>query len=139
MAKMETRTQMVIAVCFRYSHVKTYVYQDVLLMDSAAHCKGFKLGACFFVCSSRSRAAPGRLSSRAQTLMVMTHNHRQDQAPERLAVARRELRGPSGLEVTLLLLCYKVIRKDAFFLLRGNHECAAINRIYGFYDEWETV
>ena len=48
-------------------------------------------------------------------------------------------RGPSGLEVTLLLLCYKVIRKDAFFLLRGNHECAAINRIYGFYDEWETV
>ena len=44
-------------------------------------------------------------------------------------------RGPSGLEVTLLLLCYKVIRKDGFFLLRGNHECAAINRIYGFYDE----
>ena len=48
--------------------------QDVLLMDSAAHCKGFKLRACFFVCASRSRAAPGRLSSRAQTLMRMTHN-----------------------------------------------------------------
>jgi diadenosine tetraphosphatase ApaH/serine/threonine PP2A family protein phosphatase len=27
------------------------------------------------------------------------------------------------------------VYKENFFLLRGNHECAAINRVYDFYDE----
>ena len=44
-------------------------------------------------------------------------------------------RGKNGLEVILLLLAYKVKYPENFFLLRGNHECASINRIYGFYDE----
>eukprot|EP01052_Picozoa_sp_SAG31_P024623 SAG31_NODE_2109_length_6426_cov_13.928244_3_plen_67_part_00 len=35
----------------------------------------------------------------------------------------------------ILLLCYKIKFPENFFLLRGNHEAAAINRIYGFYDE----
>ena len=35
----------------------------------------------------------------------------------------------------LLLLCYKAKHRDTFFMPRGNHECAAINRIYGFCDE----
>mmetsp|Transcript_61483 Transcript_61483/g.140584 ORF Transcript_61483/g.140584 Transcript_61483/m.140584 type:complete len:307 (-) Transcript_61483:137-1057(-) len=44
-------------------------------------------------------------------------------------------RGKQSLETICLLLVYKVKYPENFFLLRGNHECASINRIYGFYDE----
>jgi len=44
-------------------------------------------------------------------------------------------RGKQSLETVSLLLAYKVKFPENFFLLRGNHECASINRIYGFYDE----
>ncbi|KAI6189998.1 Metallophosphoesterase domain containing protein [Aphelenchoides bicaudatus] len=44
-------------------------------------------------------------------------------------------RGQKSLETIILLLCYKVKYPGNFFLLRGNHEVANLNRIYGFYDE----
>lgn len=44
-------------------------------------------------------------------------------------------RGKQSLETICLLLAYKIKYPKNFFLLRGNHECASINRIYGFYDE----
>ena len=44
-------------------------------------------------------------------------------------------RGRQSMETIILLLAYKIKFKENFFLLRGNHECAQINRIYGFYDE----
>lgn len=44
-------------------------------------------------------------------------------------------RGKQSLETICLLLAYKLKYAENFFLLRGNHECASINRIYGFYDE----
>ncbi|CAL5366034.1 unnamed protein product [Camellia sinensis] len=44
-------------------------------------------------------------------------------------------RGKQSLETICLLLAYKIRYPENFFLLRGNHECASINRLYGFFDE----
>ena len=44
-------------------------------------------------------------------------------------------RGKQSLETICLLLAFKIKYPENFFILRGNHECASINRIYGFYDE----
>lgn len=44
-------------------------------------------------------------------------------------------RGSQGIETICLLLAFKIKFPENFFILRGNHECASINRIYGFFDE----
>lgn len=43
-------------------------------------------------------------------------------------------RGKKSLECICLLLAYKIKFRTNFFLLRGNHECSEVNRMYGFYD-----
>ena len=44
-------------------------------------------------------------------------------------------RGKFSIESICLLLAYKVKYPESVFLLRGNHECESITKIYGFYDE----
>eukprot|EP00537_Pseudo-nitzschia_pungens_P002365 CAMPEP_0172371828 /NCGR_PEP_ID=MMETSP1060-20121228/45033_1 /TAXON_ID=37318 /ORGANISM="Pseudo-nitzschia pungens, Strain cf. cingulata" /LENGTH=333 /DNA_ID=CAMNT_0013097581 /DNA_START=45 /DNA_END=1046 /DNA_ORIENTATION=- len=44
-------------------------------------------------------------------------------------------RGKQSIECACLVLAYKIKYPENFFCIRGNHECASINRIYGFYDE----
>lgn len=39
------------------------------------------------------------------------------------------------METICLVLAYKIKYPENFFILRGNHEAASVNRIYGFYDE----
>ncbi|KAI6695027.1 hypothetical protein NL676_022737 [Syzygium grande] len=46
--------------------------------------------------------------------------------------------GKQSLETICLLLAYKIKFPENFFLLRGNHEWAPMNRIYGFYDECKS-
>ncbi|KAL2849949.1 Serine/threonine-protein phosphatase PP1 [Aspergillus pseudoustus] len=43
--------------------------------------------------------------------------------------------GRQSLETILLLLCYKLKYPETFFLLRGHHECASVNRTLFFYQE----
>ena len=44
-------------------------------------------------------------------------------------------RGKQSIETICLLFAYKVKYPEGVFLLRGNHECQNITRIYGFWDE----
>ena len=41
-------------------------------------------------------------------------------------------RGPWSIEVVLLLLSYKLLHPNAFFMARGNHETEEVNKVYGF-------
>eukprot|EP00435_Cladocopium_sp_Y103_P000527 s2724_g1.t1 len=41
----------------------------------------------------------------------------------------------NGIDVMILLLCFKKKFPGQVHLLRGKHECSSIARIYGFYDE----
>lgn len=44
-------------------------------------------------------------------------------------------RGIHSLETISLLFAYKIKYPNNFFILRGNHESAMINKSYGFFDE----
>ncbi|CAE7702768.1 dis2 [Symbiodinium sp. CCMP2456] len=44
-------------------------------------------------------------------------------------------RGKNSIECIALLFAFKAKYPEKIFMLRGNHECASINRIYGFYEE----
>jgi len=44
-------------------------------------------------------------------------------------------RGVWSVEVMLVLLGFKLLLPDTFFLVRGNHESEEVNRVYGFENE----
>ncbi|CAJ0944018.1 unnamed protein product, partial [Mesorhabditis belari] len=44
-------------------------------------------------------------------------------------------RGRQQLETIALLMAYKILYPDTFFILRGNHESRSISKVYGFYEE----
>ena len=44
-------------------------------------------------------------------------------------------RGDHSIEVMCLLMAYKLRYPKHVYMIRGNHECLSITRIYGFYSE----
>lgn len=48
-------------------------------------------------------------------------------------------RGKQQMATICLLFAYKLKYPERFFMLRGNHECANITRLYGFYDECKQL
>lgn len=44
-------------------------------------------------------------------------------------------RGKQSIETICLMFTFKIRYPNDFYILRGNHECPPINRIYGFYNE----
>lgn len=44
-------------------------------------------------------------------------------------------RGAHSIEVISILMSLVCLYPNDFFLIRGNHEFASVNRVYGFYDE----
>ncbi|KAK1763703.1 Metallo-dependent phosphatase-like protein [Phialemonium atrogriseum] len=47
--------------------------------------------------------------------------------------------GKQSIETMCLLLAFKIKYPENFFLLRGSHESAAANRVFGFYDECKQL
>ena len=83
-------------------------------------------------------SSPGDIKGQYYDLLRLFENGGFPPEPNYLFLGNYVDHGRQSLETICLLLAYKIKYPENFFLLRGNHECASINRIYGFFEECKS-
>ena len=98
-------------------------------------------------CASPGRAEPSRASGARRLYPLapapaVSFTARARARPRRLLSSISSVRtradvdrGLQSIETVGLLMALRLKYPASVFLLRGNHECASINRMYGFFDE----
>lgn len=108
-----------------------FINQPILLELEAP----IKICGTWLSCSSLSTNIPGDIHGQYYDLLRLFEYGGFPPEANYLFLGDYVDRGKQSLETICLLLAYKIKYSENFFILRGNHECASINRIYGFYDE----
>lgn len=77
----------------------------------------------------------GDLHGQYHDFLRILHFQKMDKKKKYLFLGDIVDRGDWSIECIVLLFSLKIWQPDLFYVIRGNHECPMINKVYGFYNE----